>query len=81
MPLYHFTTIEGGAATHGYSTVLPDLLAARKLGSVFAGDLLRELQDQVFLTNLELQVTDHTGLMLLNLTIVAAECAAITRFG
>lgn len=79
MPLYCYTTTEHDVVRDGTSVLLADLAAARKMTTDFTGELVKELDGDLFDHALELRVTDDTGLMLFLVTVIATEAPATGR--
>ena len=77
MPRYHFHRTDGQIEPDPEGSVLPDLHAARMQAVVYAGQTLKDHPEMVWDGHdLNIEVTDDTGLMLFVVTVMTIEAPA-----
>ena len=80
VPRYHFNVYDGVSSLDSDGTELPDWRAARIAAIRFAGEILRDDADRIDLgQDWWIEVTDHTGLVLLRMALHVAEAATLPR--
>lgn len=82
MPRYHFTVRDGSDRPDRVELDLPDVIAARAEGMMFAGELIRDagcrrdVKDDWCV-----EITDEAGSVLFRMDFVVAASAAASRKG
>jgi hypothetical protein len=80
MPRFHFNVHDGVSKLDKKGTVLPDWQAARIEAVRLAGDILKHEAQRVALgEDWRLEVTDHAGLILFQMTFLVVASPAVTH--
>lgn len=80
MPRYHFNVYDGVSSLDLDGTELPDWQTARIEAIRLAGEILKDDADRIDLgEDWQIEVTDHTGLVLFRMVLHVVEAAALPR--
>ncbi len=79
MPRFHFHTYDQNEVLDEDGFELVDIEAARKAAMIYASEVLKELAEEIYTTDLRVTVTNEAGLMLWDILVVATEAPAIRR--
>ena len=80
MPRFHFHVHDGYSALDTEGTELPDWQAARLEAIRLAGDILKHDADRIALgEDWRIEVTDHAGLILFQMTFLGGESPVMRR--
>jgi hypothetical protein len=69
MPRYYFHSVHNGIVRDGEGMQLRDIDHAKRHATLFAGDLLKEVDGGVFTDDLSIDVTNDRGLLLFRIAI------------
>ena len=69
MPQYCFRVLEAGKARDGDLVELPDLHAAKKMATDFAGELITEMNGDIFVHDVVIEVREEHGQLLYVITV------------
>lgn len=76
MPLYYYHVLLDGRVETGEGIHLPNLPAAKRKAQVFAGGVLIHERTSIFDTDVQVRVTNASGLTLFEVLVVGTDAAA-----
>ena len=79
MPLYRFSTEQGGVACHATEIDLASYKAAQDMACRYLGDQIKDTGVELFAADFEVRVADEDDLTLFTLTVIASEAPASRR--